>query len=296
MNKPGITTESGITTGAGLAATAPVAILTRPQGQAQGLLKRLSEAGFETHDWPALTTTTRPAQTLPDPGDFDLVLFVSGNAVRHFQAQRSSLGLGNWPRHIPIATVGPSSAQACVQMWGAGLHIVQPAADAASFDSEALWAELQRGALQLQRVLIVRGGPGAEGEGRNWLASRWRQAGVEVVLHSAYLRGTEPWPLERLQQVRAWQQAGRAITWLWSSREGVEGVLAQWGAAALTRAWQGSRVVVTHERVAEAVRQLAVQGGLTEVKYTSDRPLQHNTLVIQVCLPHETDIVATFVL
>ncbi|MGE4338439.1 MAG: uroporphyrinogen-III synthase [Pigmentiphaga sp.] len=273
---------------------APVAVLTRPAGQAAALGEALSRRGWEVADWPALEIATRPATDLPLVEDASLVLFVSGNAVRHFAQQRAARGLTGWPPHVPVATVGPVSAAACAIL-GAGIEVVHPPADSPSFDSEALWRELGRRNLQPRRVLIVRGGDGAQGSGRGWLAERWRSAGAKVILHSAYERRPVPWPPERQTWLRE-RQARRRVTWLWSSGEALAAVAGQWGEAALTDTWRGGRLLATHARVATAIDVLARRRGLATAWSRTDAGAERQQdLILQVCLPQDDAVLAAFV-
>ncbi|WP_087688628.1 uroporphyrinogen-III synthase [Pandoraea sp. PE-S2R-1] len=91
-----------------------------------------------------------------------------------------------WPVSLPVAVVGPGSAQALAD---AGISppqhhvIVPPGGPDARFDSEALLAELDVAALAGRRVLIVRGDGG-----RELLADTFRAAGAQVDIVSAYTR------------------------------------------------------------------------------------------------------------
>lgn len=276
------------------ASGAPLAILTRPAGQGAALAAALSRQGWEVADWPALEIMTRPATALPLVEEASLVLFVSGNAVRHFARQRAAQGLVGWPRHVPVATVGPVSAAACALL-DADIEVVQPPADSPSFDSEALWQELRRRRLQPRRVLIVRGGEGPEGSGRGWLAERWRAAGAEVILHSAYERRPVPWPTQRQTWLRE-RRTRRRITWLWSSGEALAAVAGQWGEAALAETWRGGRLLATHARVAAAIDALARRRGLATAWPQAGVAAEHGRdLMLQVCLPQDDAVLAAFV-
>src|SRR5690606_33283513 len=91
-----------------------VAILTRPAGQSANLARELRIRGWKVYDWPALLLTGLPAIQVPDPAQFDLVMFVSGNAARFFFQQLAcASGLAqavDWPAAVPAATVGLGSA------------------------------------------------------------------------------------------------------------------------------------------------------------------------------------------
>lgn len=278
-------------------AGAPLAILTRPAGQARTLGEALASRGWEVAEWPALEITTRQVAPgdLPMVEEASLALFVSGNAVRHFARQRAAAGLEGWPSHVAVATVGPLSAAACAVL-GSGVEVIHPPADGPSFDSEALWQELQSRNLRPRRVLIVRGGEGAEGTGRGWLAERWRAAGAEVILHSAYERRPVPWPVERQDWLRESQRQRRKVAWLWSSGEALAAVAGQWGEAALADAWRGGRLIATHARVAAAIDALARRRGLATGWPSGGAGAERRQdLMLQVCLPQDDAVLAAFV-
>ncbi len=276
---------------------APLAILTRPEGQAEWLAQQLRHAGWVTRQWPALQLRTREARDVPDPADFDLVMFVSGNAVRHFREQRQRLGSTTWPPHTAIAVVGPASAEVAATL-GNGLTIWQPAPDSQEYDSEALWARLQACDVRPQRVLIVRGGAvgQAAGQGRSWLAERWREQGTQVTLHSAYERTSAVWPHSHWHRLAEDTARGRRIDWLFTSSEGVAAVVNQRGLQDLVACWRGQRIIVTHPRIAMAVMEYAQRGGLaTDSGLASQAVQRHPELVIQVCVSHDQAVLAAFV-
>lgn len=238
---------------------APV-VLTRPAGQNAALAACLRERGRVVLELPALQLTAL-AVTPPDPAGFDLVVFVSGNAVRMFlDARHSATGPLSWPAGVPAATVGPSSAAALRAHAGFGAmpDILQPAADAASFDSESLWQELERLPVMPQRVLLVRGGVGQAGSGRDWLAGRLRAAGADVTVHCAYRREPAAWEPDASAFLLALATTQQTAIWLFTSREGVDAVHDQLRSAGLLDWFKRCRLIATHARIAEHL--IAVMG------------------------------------
>ncbi len=275
----------------------PMAILTRPARQSAWLAARLQQAGWTVCDWPALRLHTRETGVIPDPAEFDLVMFVSGNAVRHFHEQRRRLGLPEWPGQVPVAVVGPASAEAAADL-GRNITVWQPPESDGHFDSEALWATLLRAQFRPERVLIVRGGAAGqpEGQGRTWLAERWQAQGARVCLHSAYERVPAAWPESRWHRLAEAVAQERRLHWLFTSAEGLEAVASQRGAADLAACWRGQRVIATHPRVAAAVLDCARRGGLATDAGQCGQPVQcHPDLVIQVSVPHDPAVLAAFV-
>ena len=120
--------------------------------------------------------------------------------------------------------------------------MVQPAADAASYDSEHLWERLSpqrdwRGA----RVLLLRGDGG-----REWLAERLAEAGATVQAVAVYHRaGPRFDAVEQALLARALAHPA-AYAWLFSSAEAVGHLKG--------RTLLGQRALATHPRIAEAAR------------------------------------------
>src|SRR5690606_28115902 len=112
--------------------------------------------------------------------------------------------------------------------------IDRPAHDAAQFDSEALWAQVQNDVGAGERVLVVRGadaGAPPQGTGREWLAQQLRARGAEVDFVVAYTRTAPVFSPE--QQALAEQAAHSGAWWLLSSSE----ALAHLRAALPHQAW-----------------------------------------------------------
>lgn len=193
------------------------AILTRPDGQASALANALNAEGIDTLAFPllhiaaqadpdALTALDRALRSL---SSYALAVFVSPNAVAYVLARRAHLqsldrrttapgadadnadnaevnGSRLWPAAVPIAVVGPGSAQALADAGiAAPRHrvIVPPGGPSARFDSEALLAQLDLASLAGRRVLLVRGDGG-----RELLADTLRASGAQVDIVSAYTR------------------------------------------------------------------------------------------------------------
>ena len=256
--------------------------------------------GWKVYDWPALLLTGLPAVQVPDPAQYDLVMFVSGNAARfYFQQLACASGLARpvvWPAAVPAATVGLGSAQAVRECAGDGIRVVHPPQDAAAFDSEALWAELHRLDLKPRKVLIVRGGRGEQGHGRSWLAEQFRADGAEVTLYAAYRRDPMIWPPQRRRQLRAWHAGKLRPVWFLSSREAVEALVQQMGAETLLMHWIGCRVIVPHARIAGFIDELAGSCGIATclVQPGCPEPVPE-AIMIQTCMPHDDAVLEAIV-
>ncbi|AZG09983.1 uroporphyrinogen-III synthase [Pigmentiphaga sp. H8] len=259
-------------------------ILTRPAGQNDGLARALAAGGWRPLDLPALRLTPE-AGPVPDPAAFDLVVFVSGNAVRMFlDAWREATGPDRaWPAATAAAVVGPASARALREhpAFGQGPRLLQPAADSPHFDSEALWAILSAAPLP-SRVLIVRGGRGEQGSGRDWLAGRLREAGAGVTLHRAYRRVPETWMPAQAERLRELARAGTPTAWLLTSAEGVDAVRGQLARLGLLDWWADCRLVATHPRIARHLITVIAEA----------LPARDHPPMLQTCAPRDEDILA----
>lgn len=225
----------------------PRIIVTRPRPQCAEWLARLAAQGVTAVALPLIDIlpAREPAAVaaawaaLPS---VDLAVFVSPNAVEHFFAQGHG---AHWPAGTLAACVGPGSAQALVEQGVPPPQIVQPAADAASLDSEHLWEQLEpRRDWTGARVLLLRGDGG-----REWLAERLCAAGARVEAVTTYHR--RPPVLDAAGEAVLAQ--ARALpadhVWLFSSAEAVGHL------EALTAPLQGQRAIATHPRIADAARR-----------------------------------------
>ena len=220
----------------------PTLLVTRPRPQCAAWLARLAALGVRAAALPLIEIL--PAR---DPGPVvaawaalpaaDLAVFVSPNAVEQFFAHG-----GAWPAQTLAACVGPGSAQALAAHGVPLGQIVQPAANAASLDSEHLWQQLSprrdwRGA----RVLLLRGDGG-----REWLAEQLAAAGARVEAVTVYHRAGPRFDAAEQALFDAALAHPQGYAWLFSSAEAVGHLHGQ----CLT----GQRAIATHARIAEAAR------------------------------------------
>jgi uroporphyrinogen-III synthase len=226
-------------------------IVTRPSAQAATWVADLRAAGFDAVPLPliAIASPSDPHpvaqawQRLQGAGRPDLLFFVSANAVLHFFTARPLTA--TWPAGTRAAAPGPGTAAA---LRGVGLPdaaVLEPAADASSFDSESLWQRLRSDDWSGRRVLVVRGE-----DGRDWLAEQLRAAGAEVDFVAAYARqppSPTPAVLHLLDEARA---CPADHLWLLSSSEAVRHLLSLWPDGIPP----GARALASHPRIAEAAR------------------------------------------
>jgi uroporphyrinogen-III synthase len=219
-------------------------IVTRPRPQCEAWLARLAALGVQATALPLIeilpARDVAPVQAAwAALATADVAVFVSPNAVEQFFARA---GGAAWPAHTLAACVGPGSAQALAAHGVPAALIVQPAADAASLDSEHLWQQLApRRDWAGARALLLRGDGG-----REWLAERLSEAGARVEAVTVYHRSGPHF--DAAERALLADVLGRpaAHAWLFSSAEAV-GHLQGLPLA-------GQRAIATHPRIAEAAR------------------------------------------
>lgn len=226
-------------------------LVTRPQAEASLWVQDLRQRGFDAIALPLIDIVPTPQpQALQHEwrrlDEYRAVMFVSGNAVRHFFAQRPA-GV-SWPGDTRAWAPGTGTAQTLMEA-GVGADLVDaPPPQAAQFDSQALWQQVTGQAGKGDRVLIVRGtdADGA-GNGRDWLAEQLSVIGVEVRDVAAYLRATPAFSED--QHACALLGATEGV-WLFSSSQGI----ANLRALLPVQDWSEARAVATHPRIAQAAR------------------------------------------
>jgi uroporphyrinogen-III synthase len=227
-------------------------IVTRPRVQADGWVQALQALGHSALALPLIgiapVADTRPVMAAWQRlREFALVMFVSANAVQQFFALRpgTCAWQGAWPAGLRAGATGPGTAAALLQAGVAPGDVVQPAADAAVWDSEALWAQLAQHHWAGRQVLVVRGE-----DGRDWLADVLAERGAQVAFVAAYRRhlpsltDAEHGLLQRAQL----NPAGHL--WLFSSSQAV----AHLQALAPQADWRRGLAFASHPRIAQAAR------------------------------------------
>jgi uroporphyrinogen-III synthase len=225
-------------------------LVTRPAAQANEWVQQLQAAGLDAHALPLIDIAAAPDVSAVHEAWRSLtgqtmVFFVSPNAASHFFASRPDGAA--WPDDLLAASPGPGTTRV-LRCLGVS-HIVEPAADAAQFDSEALWAQLGTREWRGQRVLVVRGTGG-----RDWLAERLREEGARVSFVAAYAR-TAP-KLSDAQKVLMADAIARPTQHLWffSSSEAIDHL----EALSVQTDWHAASALATHPRIAERARRLGI--------------------------------------
>lgn len=222
-------------------------IVTRPAHEAADWVQRLRERGFDAQALPLITISGPPdagalRQVWSGIDRYAAVMFVSANAVRGFFAARPADRAFTPRAWAP----GLGTRDALLAAGVDAASIRAPAADAAQFDSEALWAQVQGEVRAGDTVLVVRGGDAqGRGAGREWLAEQLAHQGAQVEVVVAYTRAAPQWSAAQIDTARAAAVGG---TWLFSSSEAI-GNLAQ---ALPWQDWSQARAIATHPRIAQA--------------------------------------------
>ncbi len=228
-------------------------VITRPRAQAEPLAARLAAAGVPAEVFPLLDiqplADTRPLEAaMAKLPDYALVAFVSPNAV-----EAAFQFIPHWPAGVIAAVVGEGSRLALARhgLTDANAHIACPV-DPHRTDSETLLEVLDLPALRGRKALIVR----AE-TGRELLADRLRDAGVEVDKIAAYRRGAPA--LDAARRAQLARLIADAPDWVITSSEALRNLQQDVLALAGLSGWdavRGCRLIVPHQRIADSAQAL----------------------------------------
>ena len=213
-------------------------LITRPLEQATRLAQLVRDAGGEPILFPAVEIEALPeseiASVLKRPGHFDLIVFVSPNAVR--VALPWMLTRGGIPVQAKVAAVGPGTA---AELKKNGVeNIISPQEGS---DSEALLGELSDMRLEGTRMLIVRG----QG-GREFLADALRARGAAVEYFECYRRVK---PARDTRELVSWLERDAIKACLATSSSIIENLFEMAGIAGRSRLC-AVPFFVSHPRVA----------------------------------------------
>jgi uroporphyrinogen-III synthase len=224
-------------------------LVTRPAAQAAEWVTWLRERGVEAQALPLIGIFAPPdaapvREAWVALASRRLVVFVSPNAAEQFFALRP-VNVA-WPPATLAGSPGPGTSRVLRSLGVPAGDIVEPAADAAQFDSESLWRQLATRDWHGASVLIVRGE-----SGRDWLAETLREHGASIDFVTAYQRGA-PSPNEAERRLlREAVAHPRAHAWLFSSSESI----AHLEALAPLTDWQAAQALATHPRIALRARE-----------------------------------------
>jgi uroporphyrinogen-III synthase len=225
-------------------------LVTRPASQAATWVSRLQELGIQAESLPLIDIRPAPESLAvvlawSRVTALRLIVFVSPNAVEQFFALKPA-GLP-WPKMLSVASTGPGTTRALRAQGVPPERVIEPATDAAQFDSEALWERLAMSDWRNAKVLIVRGDGG-----RDWLAETLRTHGAKVSAVMAYQRVAPKFtPAQQALLADALAEPQKHL-WLFSSSEAISHLAASVTHADLARAW----AIATHPRIAARAQEL----------------------------------------
>ena len=249
-------------------------LVVRPRAQADAWVGELAALGVPARALPLIEIVPAPdaagvaavfAQVEASAAE-PVLVFVSPNAAlgffeavertRRMPAHAHALA---WPAHAWAAATGPGTVAALRECGVPAERIVAPPADAAQFDSEALWAVIAGWPWAARPAWIVRGNGG-----RDWLGQQLRGAGADVQVVQSYGRVAPTFSdAERALLAEALAQPVRWI-WMFSSSEAIDHLQA----LAPDAHWHAGRALASHPRIAERARALGF-GALTIVSPTA---------------------------
>lgn len=236
-------------------------LVTRPLREAQEWVQALQQAGHDAQALPLIGIGPAPDAAVVQQawrrlGEYQGAMFVSANAVDGFFHARPAGAADFASTDITTRAwaTGPGTRHALLCAGVPARRIDAPPADAAQFDSEALWQIVGASVGKGSRVLIVRGGDaadgaGSQGAGRDWFARHVSEAGGAVDFVVSYQR-VRP-QLDAAQRALAQASAGADSVWLFSSSEAVHNLQA----SLPQQEWRAARAVATHPRIAQAARE-----------------------------------------
>ncbi len=184
-----------------------VVLVTRPRHQAQGFISRIEHLGgqavaFPTIEIESLTLNSEQRAIISSLDEYDLLLFISANAVRIARERLQQEGVEPVTLHNQIAAIGKATAAAAM---AAGFTV--SVESESGFDSESLLTHraMQPASISGKRVLIIKG----EG-GRDMLQKTLEQRGASVTNLVLYRRRVPPQDvgLNRQQLSRNWRTLG----------------------------------------------------------------------------------------
>jgi uroporphyrinogen-III synthase len=235
-------------------------IVTRPWVQAIDWVRQLQANRIEAAALPLIaiepaTDTAALVVAWNGLAAQRLVIFVSPNACEQFFVQRPpSIA---WPAGVYAASPGPGTTRTLIGVGVPAEQIIEPASDAAQFDSESLWAQLSKRDWRDASVLILRGDTG-----RDWLADTLRAHGARVSHLAAYRRAVPVLDEAQGRLLRAAIESPASHLWLFSSSEAIDNL------AVLARAlsgvdvdvdvdvdWSRSLAIGTHPRITASIRR-----------------------------------------
>lgn len=231
-------------------------IVTRPAAQAADWVRRLGAEHIDAVALPLIGVAPAADAAVVEAAwatlaTQRLVVFVSPNAVEQFFALRPAGHI--WPAAVLAGSPGPGTTRTLLDFGVPAAQTVDPAADAAQFDSEALWQQLSAHDWQGAGVLIVRGDGG-----RDWLADTLRGRGATVTHVAAYRRVAPVFDAAQRALLATALHEPTSHLWYFSSSEAIDHLERLTAAFDEPLRWAEARALATHPRIAQRARQLGI--------------------------------------
>jgi uroporphyrinogen-III synthase len=235
------------------------AIVTRPARPAAQWVQGLNAQGIVAQSFPlidiadALSPEQRQAWHLR-AAQMDVCMWVSSNAVNYFFKQNQALAQQNIAEEAINSVVSNTLDTAALRHWATGpgtvaalmrhgvpsAQIDAPDANAAQWDSEALWQRVAGQVKPGTTVLILRGTDvGTPSASRDWLAEKVRAGRGTVEFAAVYERRAPQFNAAQLTWAQ--QAAVDSSVWVLSSSQAVTHL------PDIAGGWQ-------HARIAQAAR------------------------------------------
>jgi uroporphyrinogen-III synthase len=219
--------------------------VTRPVAQAKKLNALLGEAGAAVIDFPLIEITalddyTDFTQVIHQLDDYDLMIFISSNAVQNAMPRI----VARWPElpaTLQFSAIGPVTAE---ELKGFGVkEVLTPIG---RFDSESLLALPALQSMQGKKVMIVRGIGG-----REVLANTLKTRGASVTFAECYQRvNPQQDCLLLIEQTKSEKCHAIVVTSSEAMRHLV--AMAKVSAENVNTHWLGKlKICVNHQRVAD---------------------------------------------
>jgi uroporphyrinogen-III synthase len=238
----------------------PLVILTRPQNQSEIFCKNLQLIGREATIFPlfdieALKNNERLDEKLHQLNQYQLVIFVSPNAVAMVLQRMHQLKLG-FPKNLSLAVMGKASKESLLSFGiDENLNSIISPRSKVRTDSETLFDELDFDALKNQSILIFRGETG-----REFLSDRLREKGIMVTHVSAYQRTIPTLNQEQSGCLKQFLQVKN--DWVVTSSTSLQTMIdwaGQLPEVNSVEKMQQQKLFVPHFRIAEVAQQLGFQ-------------------------------------
>jgi uroporphyrinogen-III synthase len=235
-------------------------LITRPEQQAMPLCRLLELQGAHTRRLPVIEIRACRERRAQGTGsgaleNFDLIVFVSANAVR-FGAE-----LLQQRRDLPLAAIGPATARALNQ---SGYRVaVQPE----QYDTEGLLQHPRLQRLAGHRILLIQGR-----DGRPMLQQELARRGAHVLCLEVYERVPAQVSAAALAALHDAVAAGE-IQVVTATSLDIGGRLLELAPAALRTALERTLWLVPSARVAAGLRERGLGAALLQASSAQDQDL-----------------------